>query len=92
MACIVCKVKRIEADGVVNIASQWPDECRKLGIPVVLVQGSHWDAMLNPVCVKAIGELAREKLTRWDAAEVEKARKVLFRDPDEKQSFFRPWK
>ena len=41
---------------------------------------------------KAIGELAREKLTRWDAAEVEKARKVLFRHPDEKQSFFRPWK
>jgi pimeloyl-ACP methyl ester carboxylesterase len=84
MACVVCKLKRVDGDGLVHISSQWPEECRKMGIPAVLVQGSHFEAMIGPGGVKAIGELAREKLTRWSTEEVDKARKVLFRDPDEK--------
>jgi pimeloyl-ACP methyl ester carboxylesterase len=89
MACVVCKVKRIEADGLVNIASQWPEDCRKLGVPAVLLQVNHWEAMLSPAGAKAVGELAREKLARWDAEEVEKARKVLYGDPDQKPALFR---
>ena len=42
-----------------------------------------FDAMLNPASAKVIGELAREKLTRWSPEEVEKARKVLFGEADE---------
>ncbi|HEV3437561.1 MAG TPA: alpha/beta fold hydrolase [Gemmata sp.] len=89
MACVVCKLKRVEGDGLVNIVSQWPEECRKLGVPAVLVPGSHFEAMISPAGVKAISELAREKLVRWSPEEVEKARKVLFRDPEERPSFFR---
>lgn len=89
MACVVCKLKRVEGDGLVNIVSQWPEECRMLGIPAMLVPGSHFEAMISPAGVKAISELAREKLGRWSPEEVEKARKALFRDPEERPSFFR---
>lgn len=81
-ACVVCKVKRIENDWLVKLPSQWPDDCRRAGVPAVLVQTDHWHAMLAPPSVKVISELAREKLTRWTPEEVEKAQKVLFRDFD----------
>jgi hypothetical protein len=89
MVCVASKLKRIEGDGLVKLNSQWPEECRKLGIPVVLVPGSHFDAMTSPAAVKAIGEMAREKLTRWSPEEVETARKVLFCDLEEHRSIFR---
>ncbi len=80
MACVVCKLKRLEADGLVSIGSQWPEDCRKLGIPAVLTPVNHWDAMSTPESVQVIADLVREKLTRWNATEVEKARSVLFRE------------
>jgi hypothetical protein len=89
LACVVCKLKRLDGDGLVNLGSQWPIDCQKSGIPAVLVPVSHFEAMLSPASVKVIGDLAREKLTRWDMDEVEKAKKLLFRDPDERPSFFR---
>jgi hypothetical protein len=88
MACVVCKLKRTKGDGLVKLHSQWPEEYRNLGIPAVLVIGSHTEAMVGSAGVKAIGELAREKLTRWSPEEVDKARRVLFRESDERQSFF----
>ncbi|HSQ57668.1 MAG TPA: alpha/beta fold hydrolase [Gemmata sp.] len=81
MACVVCKLKRFDGDGLVSIASQWPEECRKIGIPVVLQEVNHWEAMLSAASAKTIGELAREKLTRWNAEQVDKARKILFGSP-----------
>lgn len=78
MACVVCKIRRFDGDGLVELGSQWPEDCRKCGVPAVLVPVSHWDAMLNPASAKVIGELAREKLTRWSAEDVEKARRLLF--------------
>lgn len=84
VACVVCKIKRFDADGLVSTPSQWPEECRRLGFPAVLVPVSHWEAMLSPASTKVIADLVRDKLTRWSAEEVEKARKVLFREADEK--------
>ncbi len=81
MACVVCKLRRLDGDGLVNLGSQWPEDCRKCGVPAVLVPVSHWDAMLNPMSAKVIGELAREKLARWSVDEVDKARKLLFGEP-----------
>jgi len=85
MACVVCKLRRLDGDGLVKLGSQWPEECQKCGVPAVLVPVSHWDVMHSPAGAKAIAELAREKLTRWNTQEVEKARKVLFGDPDERR-------
>jgi pimeloyl-ACP methyl ester carboxylesterase len=81
MACVVCKLRRLDGDGLVNLASQWPEECRACGVPAVLVAVSHWDAMLNPAGTKVIAELARERLARWTPEEVEKTRRVLLGDP-----------
>ena len=44
-----------------------------------MVQVSHWEAMSNPATAKVIGELAREKLARWNRDEVEQARRVVRR-------------
>ena len=81
MACVVCKLRRLDGDGLVNLGSRWPDDCRKCGVPAVLVPVSHWEAMINPMSAKVIGELAREKLARWSVDEVDKARKLLFGEP-----------
>jgi hypothetical protein len=89
MVCVVCKLKRTTGDGMVKVASQWPEECRQLGIPAVLVPVSHVESMTSPLGVKAIGELAREKLKRWSPEEVEIARRTLFHDLDERRSIFR---
>jgi pimeloyl-ACP methyl ester carboxylesterase len=89
VACVVCKLKRLDGDGLVNIRSQWPEDCRKLGVPAVLMEVNHWDAMLSPASARTIGELAREKLTRWNVDEVEKARKLLYGDPEPRPSIFR---
>ena len=47
-------------------------------MPAVLVPSYHNEAMKADAPVKAIGELAREKLARWNKQEVEQGRKVLF--------------
>ena len=80
MACVICKLRGLDSDGLVRLASQWPDDCRSCGIPAVVVSISHWDAMLNPASARVIGELARGKLVRWSNQEVEKAKRVLFGD------------
>jgi hypothetical protein len=82
MVCVVCKLGLIDADGLVCTPSQWPAECRKHGVPAALVVVNHWEAMLDAGSVKVIGELVRGKLARWSPAEAERAKKVLFGEPE----------
>lgn len=89
IACVVCKLRRLETDGLVKIASAWPEEFQKGGVPAVLLPVSHWDAMYGETNAQVIAELAREKLTRWSAEEVEQAKKILFRDSTERLPLFR---
>lgn len=79
-ACVVCKLKRVESDGVVVTRSQWPEDLQRLGVPAVLSTVSHVDAMQNADTAKLIAELVRQKVIRWSPDEVEKARKILFGD------------
>jgi hypothetical protein len=76
--CVVCKGGNRQGDTIVNFSSQWPEELQKQGVPAVLVPSYHNEAMKADAPVKAIGELAREKLARWTREEVEQGRKVLF--------------
>ncbi len=80
-ACVVCKLKRLETDGLVSTRSQWSEDLQQLGVPAVLAQVSHTDAMDTAATAKTILELANGKITRWSAEEVDAARKVLFREP-----------
>lgn len=76
--CVVCKGGNRQSDTIVSFSSQWPEELQKQGVPAVLVPSYHNEAMRADAPVKAIGELAREKLARWTREEVEQGRKVLF--------------
>jgi hypothetical protein len=78
IACVVCKLKHVETDGLVFVRSQWPEDLQRFGIPIALAAVNHWEAMQSPTSVKTIAELVREKLIRWSPEEVEKARKILF--------------
>ncbi|QEG29753.1 Alpha/beta hydrolase family protein [Gemmata obscuriglobus] len=88
-ACVVCKVKRLESDGVVNLRSQWPEELQKLGVPAVLATVSHTEAMDEAESTKTIHALATGKLARWSDEEVTNARKVLFGETVTRNSFLR---
>jgi len=88
-ACVVCKLKRVETDGLVQIRSQWPEDLRQLGVPAVLSHVSHFEAMESADTAKTILELAKEKLKRWTPEEVEQGKKVLFGEPAARPSLLR---
>lgn len=83
-ACVVGKIPGINGDGLVPLTSQWSEDLQRQGVPAVLVPVSHWETIRFPSGVKAIAELAREKVTRWTPEQVETARRVLFREAEEK--------
>lgn len=83
--CVICQLPRIKGDTVVSIESQWPEELQKQGIPAQLVRVNHFDAVRSEEATKVISELAREKLRRWTAEEVEQARKALNKEPAEEK-------
>jgi hypothetical protein len=87
MACVVCKLPRLDWDGLVHLSSAWPEDCQKCGIPVVLLPVSHWEAMHGEANARVLAELARERLTRWSPEQVEQARKILLQD--ERRGVFR---
>lgn len=85
--CVVCKGGNRKSDTIVSFSSQWPEELQKQGVPAVLVPSYHNEAMKADAPVKVIGEVAREKLARWNKQEVEQGRKVLFEDQTSKGIF-----
>ena len=80
MACVVCKLPRLGGDGVVPLASQWPDDLRRQGVPAAVATVSHTGAMRGGPAVPVIADLARGTVARWSPGQVEEARKVLFGD------------
>jgi hypothetical protein len=83
-ACVVCKLKHAETDGLVFVRSQWPDDLQKSGVPAVLASVSHVEAMHSAAVAKTVAELVREKVAHWSPEDVARARKLLFAEPREK--------
>jgi pimeloyl-ACP methyl ester carboxylesterase len=77
-ACVVCKIRRLESDGLVDTRSQWPQDLQELGVPFSLSRVRHTDAMENADTAKMILELAKGKLRRWSPEDTERAKKELF--------------
>ncbi len=75
---VVCKMKGFGHDTLVNVESQWPLELQSQGIPAVLVNINHFDAMKGDHSIAAIRELTRERLVRWSPEQVAQARKIIF--------------
>lgn len=76
--CVVCKLWGLPHDTLVNLESQWSKDLQKQGMPATLLAINHFDAMKGPHAVTTISELAREKIVRWNADEVEKGRQIIF--------------
>lgn len=88
-ACVVCKLKRYESDGLVPTRSQWPEDLQQCGVPAVLAMVNHIEVMGDAETAKRIHELAKGKLTRWSPDEVDTARKVLFGEQAARGNFFK---
>lgn len=91
--CVVCQGGNRQSDTIVEFDSQWPEDLQKQGIPAVMVASYHNESVKAEIPVKAIGELAREKLVRWSAEDVATAKKVVFqpiRSPSRGLGFVRP--
>jgi pimeloyl-ACP methyl ester carboxylesterase len=76
--CVVSKVPRLSGDTLVSLASQWPTDLQRQGIPASLVAANHFDAIKAPHAVERIAELARERVIRWTPAQVETGRQIIF--------------
>ena len=77
---VVSKLRGIEADGLLSVATQWPPLLQQQGIPAVLVHDSHWTILRTPAGVKAVAGLVRDPLVRWTPEQVQVARGILFGD------------
>jgi pimeloyl-ACP methyl ester carboxylesterase len=75
-ACVVgsCNLK---GDGLVFSKSQWPADLQAQGVPAFPLWSVHWDAMSSGRAVELLSRLVVEPLPRWDAKQVEEARKKL---------------
>lgn len=81
MVCVVARLPKLFSDGLVEVDSQWPEECRAAGVPAVLVEINHFEVLMHPASVQQVARLAREKLRRWTPEEVEKAMQLLLVKP-----------
>jgi pimeloyl-ACP methyl ester carboxylesterase len=70
---------RSDTDGVVPCLSQWPEDLRKQGVPVVALGVGHREAMRTERGAEALAKLVREKQPRWEPARTERVFKDLFK-------------
>lgn len=76
-ACVVCRLKPFDSDGLVPITSQWSCDLQAIGIPAVPAPVNHLEVVRDADTAKVIACLVREKLARWSPDEVAQARKAL---------------
>jgi pimeloyl-ACP methyl ester carboxylesterase len=65
-------------DGLVRCDCQWTRDLQQQGVPAVVVFTQHTGAMVSPVLAIRVAELVRDPQPRWDAFQVEAARRKLF--------------
>ena len=68
-----------DTDGVVPCRSQWPEDLRKQGIPVVALGLNHREPMRTAGGAEVLARLVREKQPRWEDARVATTVKELFK-------------
>ncbi|MBA2226622.1 MAG: alpha/beta fold hydrolase [Thermogemmata sp.] len=81
MVCVVARLPKLLSDGLVDVDSQWPAECRAAGVPAVVVEINHFEVLMHPASVQVVARLAREKLRRWTPEEVDQAVRLLLLKP-----------
>ena len=72
-------------DGVVSCVSQWPEDLQKQGIPAVKVTGDHRAVVRDAMIAEVLAGLVRENQPRWDAEQIDKAKKTILGDGAERK-------
>ena len=68
-----------DTDGVVPCRSQWSEDLRQQGIPVVVLGLSHREPMRSERGADTLARLVRDKQPCWQASRVDKVFKQLFK-------------
>jgi pimeloyl-ACP methyl ester carboxylesterase len=64
-------------DGILSVATQWPDDLQEQGIPVHPLRAAHFTAMFTGSVARRLAELVVEPQPRWTSDEVAAARRAL---------------
>jgi pimeloyl-ACP methyl ester carboxylesterase len=64
-------------DGMVSLASQWPEDLQGQRIPAVFLRTTHFTEMQSKAAAERVSELVRERQPRWDASQVAECRRNL---------------
>jgi pimeloyl-ACP methyl ester carboxylesterase len=78
-ACVVAKSDpKATTDGIVPSKSQWTPDLQKQGIPAFGLVGGHREVVHSAKHAEALARVIRNDHGRWNAEQVDKARKELF--------------
>jgi pimeloyl-ACP methyl ester carboxylesterase len=64
-------------DGMVSAESQWPEDLRRQGVPMVTVDADHCEMMHSPAAIEQIVKLVQTKQPRWNVQQVKAAEEKL---------------
>ncbi len=74
--CVIVSTGNL-GDGLVSIASQWPDDLQTQGIPAVRLSSNHFSVLRAQKTAERVADLAVQGQPRWTAAEVAARRKLI---------------
>jgi pimeloyl-ACP methyl ester carboxylesterase len=70
----------VYGDGIVSTHSQWPEDLQWQGVPAVVLDAEHWDAVGGKRGAKVIAQVVRQDWPRWGSLELTAMRKRLWGD------------
>ena len=68
----------ILGDGIVSNRSQWPEDLQVQGVPAVILETEHWEALRGERAAQLIARLVRQSQPRWDTAQVAAMKRRLW--------------
>jgi pimeloyl-ACP methyl ester carboxylesterase len=73
--CVVGTGTLLAGDGLVLCRCQWSEDLQRQGVPAVTLPATHWTAVRAAKGVELAARLVREPQPRWDASQIQAARK-----------------
>lgn len=77
-ACVV-GTAAVKGDGFVLVQSQWSGDLQRQGVPAYPIALNHWQIPRVPKGAELIAEVVATPQLRWDANQVARAQKLLFK-------------
>jgi pimeloyl-ACP methyl ester carboxylesterase len=74
---ITLSIRLPRGDGIVSLASQWPEDLQSQGIPMVSLRTTHFTVTQSKAAAERVAELVRERQPRWNASQIAEGRRNL---------------